>query len=78
MRRETAKKTADGQSVRGVCLAGIISGRLLMPVALKHLCAEMMLSVSFALAFRGIPAFVLLPGPGAKAAHAHPPNATRA
>jgi len=49
-----------------------------MPVALKHLCAEMMLSVSFALAFRGIPAFVLLPGPGAKAAHAHPPNATRA
>ena len=55
-------------SVTGVYLLGIISGRLLMPVALKRLRAEVLLPATLALALGGILAFILVPGPGAKAA----------
>ncbi len=55
-------------SVTGVYLLGIISGRLLMPVALKRLRPETLLPASLALALGGILAFILVPGPGAKAA----------
>ena len=55
-------------SVTGVYLLGIISGRLLMPLALKRLRPETLLPASLALALGGILAFILAPGPGAKAA----------
>jgi MFS transporter, FHS family, glucose/mannose:H+ symporter len=55
-------------SVTGVYLAGIISGRLLMPLALKRVRAETLLPASLALALGGILAFILVPGPLAKAA----------
>ena len=55
-------------SVTGVYLLGIISGRLLMPLALKRLRPETLLPASLALALGGILAFILVPGPGAKAA----------
>jgi fucose permease len=55
-------------SVTGVYLAGIISGRLLMPLALKRVHAETLLPASLALALGGILAFILVPGPLAKAA----------
>jgi fucose permease len=55
-------------SVTGVYLLGIISGRLLMPVALRRLRAQTLLPASLALALGGILAFILVPGPGAKAA----------
>ncbi len=54
-------------SVTGVYLLGIISGRLLMPVALKRLRPGTLLPASLALALGGILAFILVPGPGAKA-----------
>jgi FHS family glucose/mannose:H+ symporter-like MFS transporter len=54
-------------SVVGVYLVGIISGRLLMPLALKRLRAETLLPASLTLTLGGILAFILVPGPGAKA-----------
>jgi MFS family permease len=55
-------------SVVGVYLVGVISGRLLMPLALKRLRPEALLPASLALALGGILAFILVPGSGAKAA----------
>ncbi|OHD74387.1 MAG: hypothetical protein A2177_15105, partial [Spirochaetes bacterium RBG_13_68_11] len=55
-------------SVAGVYLVGVISGRLLMPPALKRLRPETLLPASLALALGGIVLFILVAGPGAKAA----------
>jgi MFS family permease len=55
-------------SVVGVYLVGVISGRLLMPLALKRLRPEALLPASLALALGGIILFILVAGPGAKAA----------
>jgi fucose permease len=55
-------------SVTGVYLLGYISGRLLISVALKRLRPETLLPASIALALGGILAFILVPGPIAKAA----------
>jgi MFS family permease len=55
-------------SVAGVYLLGVISGRLLMPLALKRLRPETLLPASLALALGGIVLFILVPGPAAKAA----------
>jgi FHS family glucose/mannose:H+ symporter-like MFS transporter len=55
-------------SVAGVYLLGVISGRLLMPLALKRLRPETLLPAHLALALGGIVLFILVPGPGAKAA----------
>ena len=55
-------------SVAGVYILGVMSGRLLMPLALRRLRAETLLPASLALALGGILAFILVPGPGAKAA----------
>ncbi|MCX7030021.1 MAG: MFS transporter, partial [Spirochaetes bacterium] len=55
-------------SVVGVYLVGVISGRLLMPLALKRRRPEALLPASLALALGGIILFILVPGPAAKAA----------
>ena len=55
-------------SVAGVYLVGVISGRLLMPLALKRVRAETLLSASLGVALGGILLFILVPGPVAKAA----------
>ena len=54
-------------SVVGVYLLGIISGRLAIPLALKRLRPETLLSASLTLSLASILAFILVPGPGAKA-----------
>jgi FHS family glucose/mannose:H+ symporter-like MFS transporter len=54
-------------SVVGVYLAGIVSGRLAIPLALKRLRPEALLPASLALALGAILAFILVPGAGAKA-----------
>jgi FSR family fosmidomycin resistance protein-like MFS transporter len=55
-------------SVAGVYLVGVISGRLLMPVALRRLRAETLLPASLGVTLGGIILFILVPGPVAKAA----------
>jgi MFS family permease len=55
-------------SVTGVYLVGMISGRLAMPLALKRLRPEALLPASLSLALAGLLLFILVPGPGAKAA----------
>jgi fucose permease len=54
-------------SVVGVYLLGIVSGRLAVPLALNRVRPETLLSASLSFSLASILAFILVPGPGAKA-----------
>ena len=55
-------------SVVGIYLAGIVAGRLLIPLALKRISPEMHLRLSLSIALAGILLFILVPSVPAKAA----------
>jgi MFS family permease len=54
-------------SVVGIYLAGIVAGRLLIPLVLKRIGAETHLRVSFSIALAGILLFILVPSVPVKA-----------